>query len=62
MLGWLEWWWLGGIYILQPLPSRWLTLLSLGTPDSLMVHRTLYCSLSSECHISRPLGFGVVDR
>jgi hypothetical protein len=24
----------GGIYTLQPLPSRWLTLLSMGTPDS----------------------------
>jgi hypothetical protein len=23
----------GGIYSLQPLPSRWLTLLSMGTPD-----------------------------
>jgi hypothetical protein len=32
--------WLGGIYSLQPLPSRWLSLLSMGTPDSLMVHRT----------------------
>jgi hypothetical protein len=25
----------GGIYSLQPLPSRWLSLLSMGTPDSL---------------------------
>jgi hypothetical protein len=52
----------GGIYSLQPLPSHWLTLLSMGTPDSPVVHRTLYCSLSGECHVSRPLGFGVVDR
>jgi hypothetical protein len=47
----------GGIYSLQPLPSRWLTLLSMGTPDSPVVHRTLYCSLSGECHDSHPLGF-----
>jgi hypothetical protein len=51
----------GGIYSLQPLPSRWVTLLSMGTSDSTMVHQTLYCSLYSECHISRPLGFGAVD-
>jgi hypothetical protein len=30
----------GGIYSLQPLPSRWLTLLAMGTPDSPMVHQT----------------------
>jgi hypothetical protein len=24
-------------------------------------HRTLHCSLSGECHVSRPLGFGAVD-
>jgi hypothetical protein len=46
----------GGIYSLQPLPNRWLTLLSMGTPDSPVVHQTLYCSLSGECHIIRPLG------
>jgi hypothetical protein len=49
------------IYSLQPLSSRWLTLLSMGTPDSLVVHQTLYCSLSGECHVSRPLDFGAVD-
>jgi hypothetical protein len=27
-----------GIYSLQPLPSRWLTLLSMGTSDSPVVH------------------------
>jgi hypothetical protein len=27
-----------------------------------MVHRTRHCSLSGACHISRPLGFGAVDR
>jgi hypothetical protein len=30
----------GGIYSLQPLPSRWLFLLAMGTPDSPVVHRT----------------------
>jgi hypothetical protein len=50
-LGWLEWRWLEGIYSLQPLPSRWLS----------MAHRTGYCSLSGACHVSRPLGFGAVD-
>jgi hypothetical protein len=34
----------------------------MGTPDSPLVHRTLYCSLSGECHVSRPLGFGAIDR
>ena len=29
-----------GIYILQPLPSRWLFLLAMGTPDSPVVHWT----------------------
>jgi hypothetical protein len=33
-----------------------------GTPDSPVVHRTGYCSLSGACHVSRPLGFGAVDR
>jgi hypothetical protein len=52
----------GGIYSLQPLSSRWLTLVSMGTPDSPVVHQTLHCSLSSPCHVSGPLGFGTVDR
>jgi hypothetical protein len=51
----------GSIYNLQPLPSCWLTLLSMGTPDSPVVHRTLHCSLSGACYVSRLLGFGVVD-
>jgi hypothetical protein len=51
----------GGIYSLQPLPSRWLTLLSTGTPDSPVVLRAWHCSLSGECHVSQPLGFGAVD-
>jgi hypothetical protein len=51
----------GGIYSLQPLPSRWLFLLSMGTPDSPVVHRIGHCSVSSACHISGPLGFGAVE-
>jgi hypothetical protein len=45
----------GGIYSLQPLPSHWLTLLSMGTPNSSVVHRTWHCSVSGTCHVSRPL-------
>jgi hypothetical protein len=33
----------------------------MGTPDSPVVHQTLHCSLSGECHVSQPLGFGAVD-
>jgi hypothetical protein len=61
--GWKAWMALmvvvGGIYSLQPLLSRWLTLLSMGTPDSPVVHRT---QQYSACHVSRPLGFWAVDR
>jgi hypothetical protein len=59
-MAWMEV--VGGIYSLQPLPGRWLTLLSMSTPDSPVVYRTLHCSLSGACHISQPLGFGAVDR
>jgi hypothetical protein len=51
----------GGIYSLQPLPSRWLSLLLMDTPDSPVVHRTGHCSLFGACHVSTPLGFGAVD-
>jgi hypothetical protein len=54
--------WLGGIYSPQPLPSRWLFLLAMGTPDSTVVHQTLHCSLCGARHVSYPLGFGAVDR
>jgi hypothetical protein len=40
---------LGEIYSLQPLPSRWLSLLAMGTPDR-------YCSLSGARHVSTPIG------
>jgi hypothetical protein len=33
-----------------------------GTPDNLVVHQIWQCSLSGACDISRPLGFGAVDR
>jgi hypothetical protein len=33
-LGYLEWWWLGGIYSPQPSQSHWGRLLSMGAPDS----------------------------
>jgi hypothetical protein len=60
---WMDWMEVvGGIYSLQPLPSRWLSLLSMGTPDSPVMHMTLYCSLYGACHVSRSLGFGAVDR
>jgi hypothetical protein len=45
-LGFLELWWLGGIYSPQPPTSRWGRLLSMGAPDS-PVHR----------HVTQPLGF-----
>jgi hypothetical protein len=50
--------WLGGIYSFQPLLSRWLSLLAMGTPDSPMVHRigTIHCSVRATS--ARPLGFG----
>jgi hypothetical protein len=51
----------GGIYSLQPLPSHWLFLLSIGAPDSPVVHRTWHCSVSGVCHVSYSLGFGAVD-
>jgi hypothetical protein len=46
----------GGIYSRQPLPSRWLFLLVMGTPDSPVAHRTWYCSLSVARHVSTPVG------
>jgi hypothetical protein len=51
----------GGIYSPKHYSSRWLTSLSMGTPDSPVVHWTLHYSLSGECHISQSLGFGAVD-
>jgi hypothetical protein len=45
-LGFLELWWLGGIYSPQPPTSRWGRLLSMGAPDS-PVRR----------HVTQMLGF-----
>jgi hypothetical protein len=52
----------GGIYNLQPLPSCWLSLLSMSTPDSPVVHRTTHFSRSGARHVITSLGFGAVDR
>jgi hypothetical protein len=62
MLFLLEWWWLGGNYSPNYYSSHWLTSISMGTPDSPVVHQTHYYSLSGACHVSRPLEFGVVGR
>jgi hypothetical protein len=52
----------GGIYSLQPLPSHWLFLLSMGTPGSPVVHRTCTVNCPVRAMSARPLGFGAVDR
>jgi hypothetical protein len=49
----------GGIYSLQPLPSRWLFLLAMGTPDSPVVHRTGPVHYLVRATSARPLGIGV---
>jgi hypothetical protein len=57
-LGWLEWRWLG-VFIA---PTTILVVVVNGAPDSLVLQRTGHYSLSGACHVSTPLGFGVVDR
>jgi hypothetical protein len=52
----------GGIYSLQPLPSHWLSLLAMGTPDSPVVHWTSTVHCPVRAMSARPLGFGEVDR
>jgi hypothetical protein len=52
----------GGIYSPQPLPSRWLFLLSMGAPDSPVVHRTVTVHCPVRATSTRTLGFGAVDR
>jgi hypothetical protein len=51
----------GGIYSLQPLPSRWLVLLAMGTPDSPVAHQIgiVHCPVLATS--ARSLGFGGVD-
>jgi hypothetical protein len=46
-LGYLELWWLGGIYSPQPPNGCWGWLLSMGAPD-----------YPVRCHVTQPLGFG----
>jgi hypothetical protein len=48
----------GGIYSLQPLPSRWLSLLAMGTPNSPVAHRTVTVHCLVRAMSARPLGFG----
>jgi hypothetical protein len=50
----------GCIYSLQPLPSRWQSLLTMGTPDSPVAHRivTVHCLVCTTS--TRPLGFGAL--
>jgi hypothetical protein len=48
-LGCIEWRWLGVFSSPQPLPSRWLTLLAMGTPDN-------HCSPLGARHVSVPVG------
>jgi hypothetical protein len=56
-LGCLEWWWLGGIYSPQP-PNKPLgRLLSMGTPDSPVRHRTGTVGCPVRRHVTQPLGF-----
>jgi hypothetical protein len=52
----------GGIYSPQPLPSRWLFLLSRGAPDSPVAHRTVTIHSPVRATSARPSGFGAVDR
>jgi hypothetical protein len=53
---------LGGIYSLQPFPSRGLFLLAMGTPDSPVAHRTRIVHCPVRATLARSLGFGAVDR
>jgi hypothetical protein len=43
-------------------PTTILAVVVDGTPNSPVVHQTWHYSLSGACHVSRPLGFGAVDR
>jgi hypothetical protein len=54
--------WLGGIYSHKPLPSRWQSLLTMGTPNSPVAHwtDTVHCQMCATS--ARALGFGAVDR
>jgi hypothetical protein len=56
-LGWIEWRWL----VVFIAPTTILVVAVDGAPDSPVVHQTGHCTLSGVCHVSTPLGFGVVD-
>jgi hypothetical protein len=51
----------GGIYSPQPLPSRWQSLLAVGTPDSPVAHWTVTVQCPVCATSFRSLGFGAVD-
>jgi hypothetical protein len=54
MLGWLEWWWLGGIYSPQPPNNRWDWAAVDGrTGQSGAPPDTVWC----DSHVTQPLGF-----
>jgi hypothetical protein len=48
----------GGIYSLQPFPTRWLFLLAIGTLYSPVAHRTITVHCPVCATSTRPLGFG----
>jgi hypothetical protein len=50
--------WLGGIYSPQPLPYPLGRLLAMGTPDSLVRHRTRTVPCPVRRHVTQSLGFG----
>jgi hypothetical protein len=50
-----------GIYSLQPLPSRWLSLMAMGIPDSPVVHQTGTVHCLVRAMSARVLGFGAID-
>jgi hypothetical protein len=50
----------GGIYSLQPLPSRWLSLQAMGTSDNPVVHRTSTVHCPVRATSARYLGFGAI--
>jgi hypothetical protein len=54
--------WFRGIYSPQPLPSRWKSLVAMGTPDSPVAHRTVTIHYPVRATSARLLGFGAVDR
>jgi hypothetical protein len=56
-LGCQRLWWLGVFIALNHLGSRWPRLLAMGTPDSLVRHRTSTVCCPVRCHVSQLLGF-----